>query len=776
MPSASATDASHSGVGCSNAPPHRHRSTDLLRRTDGLPERFVKGLGPKCAGVTDTMRLDAIRSFELEAIQDRDIFSRITLLASTMLGCPISLLSVVEDDRQWFLGRTGTDLDETPIGDSFCAVCVQSEAPLLISDARSDARLSENSLVTGRPYIRSYLGVPIRTEDGVLLGALCAISPRPGAFSEEQIAQLAMLAELAEQSLALHARTRALSLANTALRESSLIFRQAERAANVGSWRIDPATRRLFWSDQVYAINGLPRSHVPSIEESLELYAPEDRAMVVERMERVIADGRPFMYEASVHRPDGEPRRIRVVGERVALDGKSDSIAGVILDCTEEHLRNVALKRAAERDRLTGLYNRATFDRRLAAAMQRVEEEPVTVALLDLDGFKDVNDTLGHLVGDRVLETISSLLQLRTGAGMFLARWGGDEFAMLFPTHMALPDVHAFLEELIAELGEMPPLGTGLLRIGATCGVARMTTAASSEEIMRRADLALYRGKDQGRGSVVCWDRQIEARQWERQMAIARLGSALNGARALAAYQPIVELATGRVVSVEALLRLRDEDGRLLEASEIFSALLDPDLSRRVSRVMLDHVVADGPALLDLFGPQTRIGINLSEADLRRGDFVRHLVDVIDDSLLGPDNITIEVTETMLLDAGGQLRASLAMLDQCGFTVCLDDFGSGFSSLTHLRDFPIKKVKIDRDFIASIADDHQSRLIIQAIVQMGHSLGLRVVVEGVETEAQESFLRAVGCRHVQGYRYGRPMLLADLQASFAAVPEQRRRA
>lgn len=126
----------------------------------------------------------------------------------------------------------------------------------------------------------------------------------------------------------------------------------------------------------------------------------------------------------------------------------------------------------------------------------------------------------------------------------------------------------------------------------------------------------------------------------------------------------------------------------------------------------------------------------------------------------------------MLLDASGQLHASLAMLDACGFTICLDDFGSGFSSPTHVRQFPIHKVKIDRDFIAGIAQDHQSRLIIQAIVQMGHSLGLKVVVEGVETEEQETFLSAIGCRHVQGYRYGRPMLIEELQARLgpAAAP------
>ncbi len=722
----------------------------------------------------DKLRLNAIRDLDLEAIADRELFSRITLLASTMLGCPIALLSVVEQDRQWFLGRTGTDLIETQIEDSFCAVCVLGDGPLVVEDARTDLRLQGSTLVTGAPFIRSYIGVPIRGDDGVVLGALCGISPEPDAFRPEQIAPLAMLAELAEQSITLHARTRALSLANAALQQSSQIFRQAERAVNVGSWRVDIATRRLHWSDQVFAITGLEPAVSVSVPEAVKMYNSEDREMVSGALSDTIEHGKPFMFETTINRRDGQPRRIRVVGERVDVDGRPDCVAGIILDCTDEHMRNVALKRAAERDRLTGLFNRASFDRRLAAAMQRVEAEPVTIALLDLDGFKDVNDTLGHLVGDRVLETIAGLLQTKTADGVFLARWGGDEFALLFPPSMALEEVTALLDGLLSELADMPPLGTLHLRIGATCGVARMTTNASSEEIMRRADLALYRGKEQGRGAVVCWDRQIEARQCERQRAIGQLRSALDRGRAVAAYQPIVELATGRVVSVEALLRLRDEEGRLVAASEVFSALLDPELSRRVSRVMLDQVVTDGPAILALFGPDTRIALNLSDADLRRGDYVRHLIEVIDDSPLTPKNICIEVTETMLLDASGHLRASLATLDECGFTICLDDFGTGFSSLTHLRAFPIHKVKIDRDFIAGIGEDHQSRLIIQAIVQMGHSLGLRVVVEGVETEEQEIFLRGIGCRHVQGYRYGRPGLLADLQARFGTEPSRLR--
>lgn len=721
-----------------------------------------------------TERLEAIRNLGLEANADRALFSRITVLASTMLGCPTALLSIVEDERQWFLGRTGFDCPETPRDSSFCAVCIAGSEPLLVSDARADLRFRNNPLVTGAPFIRSYLGVPIRGEGDVLLGALCAISPEPHAFCPDQIAPLSVLAELAEQSIALNVRTRALSSANAALKQTSQIFRQAERATNVGSWRMDLASNRLFWSDQVYAITGLEPGQWVSVEEAVQLYDAKDHTMVRAALDDTIAHGKPFAFETSICRGDGEPRRIRVVGERIDVDGRPDSVAGIIQDCTDEHLRNAALKRAAEHDRLTGLFNRASFDRKLAAAIRRADREAAMVALIDLDGFKDVNDTLGHLVGDRVLVAIAEHLHQRIRRGMFLARWGGDEFALLFPPSMTQADATVFLHELIGELDDVVALGRSALSIGATCGLARMDQPGSGEEIMRRADLALYRGKEQGRGGVVCWDEQIEARQCERQRAITRLRDALNQGRAVAAYQPIVDLPSGRITSLEALLRLRDEDGSLITASEIFSALLDPELSRRVSRVMLDAVIKDGPAILALLGPDTRIGLNLSEADLRKDDFVRHLIDVVDDSPMSPANFTIEVTETMLLDASGQLHASLAMLDRCGFTICLDDFGTGFSSLTHLRQFPIQKVKIERDFIAAIREDHQSRLIIQAIVQMGHSLGLRVVVEGVETEEQETFLRGIGCRHVQGYRYGRPMLIEDLCEELGSPQAERR--
>ncbi|QIQ86603.1 EAL domain-containing protein [Erythrobacter sp.] len=730
--------------------------------------------------MTEDDRLAHLDRLALGSVSDTAIFDKITRLAATMLACPVSLVSIVEAERQWFIGRTGIEVEETPRDWSFCSVCIARGAPLLVADARAHELFAGSPLVTGEPFIRSYLGIPIASEDGALLGTLCAIGREPDAFSAEHIPALKVLAELAEQCITTHARTLDLSRANASLCELNRVFKQAERAANIGSWRVDLASGTLRWSDQVYAIHGLEPGTPVDVERAVGFYVPEDRATVEAAMNEAIEHGEPFQFEAYVSRPDGERRRVRAVGERIDADGRPESLAGVFRDVTEEHLRNAALKRAAERDRLTGLYNRAVFDRKLAETVRHAGGKPVTVMLLDLDGFKDINDTLGHLVGDTVLAALGDRLLAETRGDVFVARWGGDEFAFLFAPGTRIEQATAFAEKLAEELSEHLELGEDVFAVGATCGIAQMAgeprrgCASRAEELVRRADLALYHGKRSERGTVQCWSEQIEDAQDARASAIASLASALRSERAFAAYQPIVELDTGRTVSFEALLRMREEDGRVLTAGQVSPALLDPKLSRRVSDFMLERALAEAPRLIALHGPDTRIGLNVTEADLARrangGGFVDRLMAMVAKSPLAPRNVTIEVTETMLLvDDAGRVREALHRLDAAGFTVALDDFGTGFSSLTHLRDFPIRKVKIDKDFIASIADDHQSRLIVQAIVQMGRSLSMRVVAEGVETEDQARFLRQVGCGHAQGYLFGRPESLAVHEEAHAAA-------
>jgi len=734
--------------------------------------------------VNEQARLDKLDRLALGRVTDAAIFSKIARLAATMLDCPISLVSIVEADRQWFIGRTGIEVEETPRDWSFCSACIAQGKPLLVNDAREHQNFHDNPLVTGDPFIRSYLGIPIASEDGALLGTLCAIDRQPDAFSNDHVPALRVLAELAEQCITTHARTLELSRANASLGELNRLFKQAESAANIGSWRVDLADASLRWSDQVYAIHGLDPARPVALADAIEFYGTGDRDFIRNALLDAVDRGAPFSFEGDLHRSDGNIRRVRALGERIDVEGRPESVAGIFLDVTEEHLRNAALKRAAERDRLTGLYNRSVFDHKLASAVRQSGNAPVTVMLLDLDGFKDINDTLGHLVGDTVLAALGERLQAETRGDIFVARWGGDEFAFLFPTGTQVEEAARFGERLVNNVAEHLQLGEEVFAVGATCGIAQMAgrthsgSASRSEELVRRADLALYHGKRTERGSVHSWSEAIENAQDARAKAIASLTSALKSDRAYAAYQPIVDLQTGRPTSFEALLRMRDEDGRVLTAGQVSPALLDAKLSRRVSHFMLERLRADGPRMLELFGADTRIGINVTEADLgrRAGDesFVDRLLGILRDSPLTPANVTIEVTETMLLvDDAGLVRETLQRLDAAGFTVALDDFGTGFSSLTHLRDFPIRKVKIDKDFIASIASDHQSRLIIQAIVQMGRSLGLRVVAEGVETEEQANYLRSIGCGHAQGYLFGKPESLATHEAAERQSPALR---
>ncbi|MEO0871087.1 MAG: EAL domain-containing protein [Pseudomonadota bacterium] len=720
----------------------------------------------------EAARIARLRDLALDRIKQPEVFAKITQLASELFACPIALVSVIDEHEQWFLGKRGLEDDRVPREHSMCSVCLESGEPMRIKDAARDPTFRDYPAVRAPAGLRSYLGIPLKTEDGTLVGTVCCASPDVAAFSEGDIAKLTILTDLAEQCINAHAKRVELTSANKSLNQLNRLFKQAEEAAQIGSWRVDLSTNELHWSDQVFAIHGVALGTPVTVESAILFYEPADRIVVEQTLERVIETGEPIAFEATIRRSDGSLRRVRSRGERIDVDGVAESLAGVFMDCTEDFQRTQALQKAASSDALTGLCNRSRFDERLVEALgERAEagsDCPLTVMLLDLDGFKDVNDTLGHLAGDRLLTQIAKALQGSLGRDILLARWGGDEFAVLFPVGCGQDEALAIADRTIEDIAGRVSLGERMIPVSATGGLAEIRSDVLPEELIRRADLALYHGKANARGVVHCWSEQIEAIQAARQTAIATLTDGLNSGRAFAVYHAIVDLENSAIVGFEALVRIREENGTLVSASSIAPALTDPILARRVCRHMMDEIKRDASGLLAHFGPDTRIGLNVSDADLRHGDFVALLDALIRDSVLEPENIVLEVTETMLLlDETGHIRSTLHTLDERGFTIALDDFGTGFSSLTHLRDFPIRKVKIDKDFIASMAHNHQSRLIVQAMVQMGQSLDIRMVAEGVETDEQYQFLRSIGCCFAQGFLFHHPATLEDLQTRSA---------
>ena len=431
-------------------------------------------------------------------------------------------------------------------------------------------------------------------------------------------------------------------------------------------------------------------------------------------------------------------------------------MVGVIQDITESHHAKIALQRAADHDSLTGLFNRHAFDRKLSATLKKQRDCGGNVALLliDLDGFKAINDIFGHLVGDTVLEEISARILSALTPDTIAARWGGDEFAIITPLGASESEVRDLGQILIEEINQTFVISGRKLAVSATIGVACTDKAFGGKELVRRADLAMYHGKSREPGRVHFYDSSIEKSNLDKQEAVLAVREAIDDGRLYAAYQPIVDLSDKSLVALEALMRLQTKSGKELTATNVLPAILDPVLSRDIGEAMAAFIANDLPAIKNAQTELDYISLNATEADLLSHNFAQTLLATLTNAGVDPKQVTLEVTETMLMvNDGATVQGVLEVLSNAGMKIALDDFGTGFSSLSHLRDFPIDIVKIDGSFVRRICSDHQTRLIVQAMIGMAQNLSITVIAEGVEREDQLTLLRQMGCQYGQGYLF-----------------------
>lgn len=447
----------------------------------------------------EARRLAKLRGFNLLDTPAEAEFDAVVSLARKLLGCPIALVSLVDDHRQWFKARCGIDATDTPRGHAFCAHAMHADDMMVVEDARLDPRFADNPLVTGEPGIRFYAGVPLRPASDDFpealpgIGTLCVIDLVPRTLSPEEAATLRELAGLVSTLIRARAHAHALDRKHRQLN-------QAERMAGIGSWRLDLALETVSWSDQVFAIYDLPVGSVPPIEEALSFYPVAERPRVARYLERAATHAEAFDFESDFITATGRNRRVRCIGDADVIDGKPAGVIGVFQDVTDRHAREQSLRQTADTDALTRLPNRRCFDARLAAAMAdaRASGAPLALLLLDLDGFKAVNDALGHAAGDEVLRTTAERLRGPALAHVSAARLGGDEFAIL----VTRPRDCARLEQLIAAVLGALRQQVGQHRVSATIGAALFDPEMQAPpEFLRRADLALYEAKRHERGT-----------------------------------------------------------------------------------------------------------------------------------------------------------------------------------------------------------------------------------------------------------------------------------
>ena len=436
------------------------------------------------------------------------------------------------------------------------------------------------------------------------------------------------------------------------------------------------------------------------------------------------------------------------------------TVCGASLDVSGQVNDREMLERLSATDPVTGLGNRLAFDRRIRDLLA-VPGTQVAVLLLDLDRFKQVNDTLGHQVGDRLLVEVARRLTRLLPPGCMTARMGGDEFVVLPPAGLGPTQLRRLAQTIVDHLRApyVLPDSQEMLVCPASVGVtASAGRRVSSDDLLREADLALYRAKDAGRDRFVVFDDVLRARAQSRHLAERGLRSALEQDRLVLQYQPIVDFTDGRVVGAEALVRMRDPSGdRLLGPDAFIAVAEDTGLVVELDCWVIDAAVAQARAWLEQ-SPRAApwLAINVSARSMEHPRVARRLIDAVAPGRLPKSQLKVELTEHSFLDTLPGGDTALRQLLSSGIAVGIDDFGTGYSALAYLQRFELDFMKIDRSFVAEVGQRERADAVVTAIVDLAHAHGMRVTAEGVETPRQARRLREIGCDLAQGYHFGRP--------------------
>lgn len=530
---------------------------------------------------------------------------------------------------------------------------------------------------------------------------------------------------------------------------------------------VNEATRRVYGREGARSLVGSrwgTSFRQPLLARSQEAL---QRAQAGEVVRLVIQHGHPKRWWDIVLAPisnDGAPMRIVVIGR----------------DVTDQKRAEERAHWSANHDPLTGLPNRILFQQKVDEAIAAAEADGTSfgVLLLDVDDFKQINDTIGHDAGDALLCTLAQRIREALRPDDMIARLGGDEFAVLLAGIERDEQVEAAGSALLERLREPWFHGSRMLDCRASVGASIFPEQASDRtELLKNADVALYAAKGAGRANLKLFRPDMRHGMQRRLSMLSLARDALTHERILPFYQPKVNLRTGAHAGFEALLRWHHPTHGVQNPATIAAAFEEVNLASAISEQMIAAVIADLRRWQDEGVSLGHVALNASAAEFRRGDFADRLLEHLHEAKLPPQLIQIEVTESVFLGRGAESVAdALKLLSSAGIGIALDDFGTGYASLSHLKQFPVDFIKIDRSFIRDLEDDPGDAAIVDAVINLGRSLGIHIVGEGVENERQHGFLTALGCDFGQGFLYGEAVPAGEVEAILRNWPANGRRA
>jgi diguanylate cyclase (GGDEF)-like protein/PAS domain S-box-containing protein len=541
----------------------------------------------------------------------------------------------------------------------------------------------------------------------------------------------------------------------------------ATKVSKVGVWDWDVASNLLTWDETMYAMYGFPQMAPMSYRKWTAAVHPEDLPEVQAKLQRAIDQGSDEKAEFRIILGDGTIKYVSAV-ERAVFDqpGGACRVIGVNVDVTERKHAEEQLLRSqaimthmAEHDFLTGLPNQMVLRDRTEQAIKMAARKRTKVAVffLDLDGFKHINDSLGHPTGDKLLQSTARRLEKAVRASDTLSRFGGDEFLVLLP-EITNPEATAGAAlRLLDAIAGMHSVGEHELQVSACIGISVYPDdGADGETLIKNADVAMYQAKANGGSGYQFFHGDMNTRALERQFIEQNLRRALERKELSLQYQPKVDLKSRAITGVEALLRWTHPVRGPISPATFIPVAEDSGLILPIGTWVLEEACRQARVWLDAGLPRINVAVNVSGRQFQSERFDEKVMAVLDRFRIDPEYLELEVTESLLMKAPELTARLLQTLRGKGLRVAIDDFGTGYSSLSYLRRFPIDTLKIDQSFVRQI-DTQDGVSMVKTIIDLGCNLGMRLVAEGVETELQATMLEGMGCEQAQGYYFSRPL-------------------
>jgi diguanylate cyclase (GGDEF)-like protein/PAS domain S-box-containing protein len=569
--------------------------------------------------------------------------------------------------------------------------------------------------------------------------------------------------ELEEKNSDLRKEISVRQLAESALRKSEERFELAMLGANDGLYDWNLNTNKIYYSPRWKSMLGYADQELPndfSIWEELVDEHGRERSW---KMLKDYIDGKRdnFHIEFKMRHKDGY--WVDILSRAFLLrDDKGDAnrVVGTHIDISEKKRQEARILRQAHYDGLTGLPNRFLALDRLAQLIKEASRDSSKIAILflDLDGFKRVNDTLGHDIGDRLLVQAAARLQSAVRDGDSVCRLGGDEFVVLLRNLSELNDASTVAHNLNAQFSHPFNLEERELVVTTSIGIAVYPAdGVTPTELLRNADTAMYHSKEQGRNTFNFFTQEMNINVSRSLEVEEQLLAALERNEFSVLYQPVIDLQTRRIISAEALLRWNNPTLGMISPDEFIPVAEQTGAIVNIGRYVLQQAIENIRHWQKILGKEFQVAINLSPRQLRDAGLINFIQTLLRQNELEPDTIVLEVTEGVLMSGQQDVEQALMRLHKAGIKLAMDDFGTGYSSLSYLRKYPFDVLKVDRTFVSDITDDPGDFELVTASVLMAHGLGLKVVAEGVETESQLKLLHDIQCEYAQGYLFSRPV-------------------